>query len=302
MNNTTSYSALLLSNSDVQREFPQNKPSKFTTKLLEPWQLGDGWEACITDISYPMTWANQTQELSFQYRCFAIDGAQNQLFRVTIQPGYYHGPEKVVDLINEQIESQIVSAHLHSSALRFYYDAFNDVVKYQTNGTCVLFYVPRQRSLMAHLGIAPDERADLIGQIQGLVASDPNLLTKIQELLMSVGFNQDMILIFDGEKRYGAPSANKYKVFNYMHVYSDLVHYSNIGSTMAPHMGVVAVNEAKFGSQVVTIFPYQDWIPVNKTIVSTIEIKLANEFGEEIAFKYGSVAIRLKLRRKRMIV
>jgi hypothetical protein len=61
----------------------------------------------------------------------------------------------------------------------------------------------------------------------------------------------------------------------------------------------VPINDTSFGSIATYVFTTHDWVAVNKQVVNSINMQLYNEYGQPINFRYGTVSIRLKLRRKR---
>jgi hypothetical protein len=87
--------------------------------------------------------------------------------------------------------------------------------------------------------------------------------------------------------------------FNTIYVYSDVIKYQIVGDIQAPLIGTVPV-QGKRGEQVYWSFSPAYYIPINKTAISTIELRLCNETGDLVPFDEGSdVLCKMHFRRRR---
>ena len=84
-------------------------------------------------------------------------------------------------------------------------------------------------------------------------------------------------------------------------VYSDIVKETLIGDTMANILGIVTIPETK-ERQVVQTYVNPHFVPVNKNMVSVIQVLLTDSTGEPVKFQYGNVYVKLKFRKRRSIL
>ena len=98
MSSSTQFYVTLPSNASLSL-YPDNTLSSYTTRLVDQINLTGNWEVAITEIHYPFSWYNVTDDNnSFAY-------SSNGRFQVygKIKPGYYSSIEEVVRGITEKL-------------------------------------------------------------------------------------------------------------------------------------------------------------------------------------------------------
>ena len=98
MSSSTQFYVTLPSNASLSL-YPNNTLSSYTTRLVDQINLMGNWEVAITEIHYPFSWYNITDDNnSFAY-------SSNGRFPVygKIKPGYYSSIEEVVQGITEKL-------------------------------------------------------------------------------------------------------------------------------------------------------------------------------------------------------
>ena len=75
--------------------FPDNKTSKFVTKLSRTLQLDEEWEVGLAEIDYPHTWYN-IREGKNSVEIYVPD---KWFQEISIQPGYYEKEQDVIDAL-----------------------------------------------------------------------------------------------------------------------------------------------------------------------------------------------------------
>ena len=303
MTQPDSFSADLMSNSDVYHEYPQNKPAHFVSKLMETLPVGEGWEACITHISFPATWMNLKRTASFTI--YDIDDTTIVPETISLPPDNYGGAKAAVAKINVQLREYCVRKRTHACKLEMIYDNLRGTVSITAHSLNLMLIASFEEDLMFELGFEADNVETLMTKSgQYVIRRTEYTEEQMRELNTNMvrytenwKKDKNIYALLNKDKVIGK-MPNGFKVFNQMHVYSDLVKWSNIGSTMAPHMGMVPISDMTFGNEVVSVLYPLDWKPLAKNNISTIEIRLANEFGEDVAFNYGTVMVAVKFRRK----
>ena len=80
-----------------------------------------------------------------------------------------------------------------------------------------------------------------------------------------------------------------------LYVYTDLVEEQVIGDTRAPLLRIVPV-EGKHGDFVTKTYERPQYVPVEKTLIDSIQIDLRDDIGHKIHFEGGKVVITLHFR------
>lgn len=80
-------------------------------------------------------------------------------------------------------------------------------------------------------------------------------------------------------------------------VYCDLVQPIRVGNTTSPLLRPIAFNAHKYGEMVHTHFFNPMYIPINKSFIDTIEVRLCDASGEVIAFVEGLTTLILHFKR-----
>ena len=292
-------SILLISNAPCTDKFPLNKPSNFTTPLLEPLQLGEGWEVCIVSIYYPVTWFNVKQDYEINYLTLNNEDAPIKHEKLSLPMGNYKSREQIVDVLVERMNKKIqrgvpnseiiISNDLHRSKLTFGVDLAEIYIVGEK--TQDLFNFLGFKSIPTR-GMMNDTAYRTLSSMahQNLDPLRERLAPNMNEYLLSP--NSDLETTLECQL----------KTSNLMMVYTDMIQYTMIGNTAAPLLGVVPIRDAEYGTTVQYVFNAPQWLPLNKSTVDTINIRLCDEYGAELQFASGTVMVQLMLRRKRSIL
>lgn len=84
-----------------------------------------------------------------------------------------------------------------------------------------------------------------------------------------------------------------------IYVYSDLVSETFVGNQYVPLLRTVPVNKENQDKYVTVSFQALRYLPLSRNFIEQIEIKLADEYGQNIRFEWGKVAITLHLRQRK---
>jgi hypothetical protein len=101
---------------------------------------------------------------------------------------------------------------------------------------------------------------------------------------------------FHHDQRTGTPRLDDMRA---LYVYSDCVQNQRIGDTSAPLLQVVPIVEGAPGREMYMRYDKPDFLPVSKTNISALEIKIADAFGKPIPFpddENSVVTVRLIFR------
>lgn len=94
-------------------------------------------------------------------------------------------------------------------------------------------------------------------------------------------------------------AADVFAGFRQLYIYCDLVDLSSVGDGIVPLLRTVEVPTGKkFGNQVDLEPKTKIYIPLNKSIVDTIEIDIRDDTGQPLSFEFGRVTVTLHFRRR----
>ena len=91
------------------------------------------------------------------------------------------------------------------------------------------------------------------------------------------------------------------RFFHQMFIEADIIRDINIGTTRAPIMSSIQVDHVKHGMAHMYSFPVETWLPVNRTHIDTIRIKILDQDRNEITFNSGVVIVRICLRTRSIL-
>ena len=299
----------LPSNSSM-RFYPKNTPSNYTTKLSSTHNFEGEWEAALMEIQYPHNWMNlkddvyvtilirpmlekksigmdkMTESCRFWTETYkgkvdkaayaaAIEIAEKSDFKalatiIRISAGYYDSPESFVARTNEALNVLFETPGLGlieelktlSAALE--YDKFSKLVRFRNSRISYLAFLTTNPYFIRFLGLEnPSE--DKISYTVPLRKEARARVDKITAL----------------------------------YIYSDITKYQIVGDTLAPLMGVCPVSGSD-GDQQHYVFKPPFYIPINTQSITSLNLRINDQYGEEIPFDpSGQVICRIILRRRR---
>ena len=104
-------------------------------------------------------------------------------------------------------------------------------------------------------------------------------------------------------KKYYAIQTSKPVIFPPMssniYVYSDVVSETYVGHQYVPLLRTVPIKKENQNKYVTESFEQLRYMPLARNFIEQIEIRLADEYGENIRFEWGKVVITLHFRRKK---
>ena len=292
-------SILLISNAPCTDKYPLNKPSNFTTPLLEPLQLGEGWEVCIVSIYYPVTWFNVAQDYEVNYTTLNNEEAPIKHEKLSLPMGNYKSREEIIDVLVERMNKKIQRVVPNSEVI-ISNDKYRSKLTLGVDLAEIYLVGEKKNDLLNFLGFKSIPSRGLMNDVayQTLSAMAHEKLDPLREKLIP-DTNE---YILSPESDLVTTLECQLKTSNLMMVYTDMIQYTMIGNTAAPLLGVVPIREAEYGTTVQYVFNAPQWVPLNKSTVDTINIKLYDEYGCELQFASGTVMVQLMLRRKRSIL
>lgn len=296
--------------SDVSR----NRLNRYWTHLRHPIRLDGSWEVALTDISYTLSWFN-VQDTEVSVCTFgslgdkslpSLDSGEMSADRtsvtktVTCQGSCDHDSSRI-----ESVDSSSLVLYSFKVPAGFYTldEMVNTVNEYilinnSNNGDA---------SKAPHLVLASNRRIYSITGKRSVGDINADTFIQMHEPLASLmGFDwveNNVFTAFDTKhgRRYkhmfpNFPDARgaRYALF----VYSDIIKTVNVGDHQANLLRIVHIpDKGSFGQQVDVSFSKPEYKPLATSEISTIEMYIKDESGEDVAFEFGRTIATLHFRR-----
>ena len=310
MNTENEFQLTLPSNASITFS-PDNKHANYTTTLPSPISLEGEWEVALIDIQYPHNWMNITKDIyliilietsnkdkgfrttlstvlfnyksKYEEECIElrkqlwsnkkVDDNDVLLLYARLPKGYYANVGDLITTLNEEIQDSINGVAAFASN-REQTKEVNLVYRYNQ--------IERRVQLFQTGMVGPPEIICLDKQVKSLLEqASPTLPDKKQIL------TREKLLLNT------IPS---------IYIYSDIIKYQFVGDAKVPLLGVLPVQGVD-GEQQYWSFNPPYYIPVSMSTLSSVNIHLADDKGDEIPFfGDGKVVARLHFRRVRGIL
>jgi len=311
MNTESEFQLTLPSNASITFS-PDNKPANYTTTLPSPISLEGEWEVALIDIQYPHNWMNIPKDV---YILFIFDTTKKETsFRDTL----------IGVLSDYRIK--------YEKALLEEFKLMPDKGRKLTNKELFLLVARIPKGYYANVG---ELITTLNQEIQDSFSGRPeweahrtatrevNLLYRFNTIELSVqGYQTGMvalpeIICLDKQVKSLLEQANPtlgdktqirtrgkllLNTIPSIYIYSDIIKYQFVGDVKVPLLGVLPVQGVD-GEQQYWSFNPPYYIPVSMSTLSSVNIHLADDKGDEIPFiGDGKVVARLHFRRVRGIL
>ena len=252
-------------------DFPDNSPQSFKCRLKHAHKLRGKWEVALASITFPHTWFNISSGRN-EFRLY-VDGFG---YDCEVPPGYYKGPLQLINAMNDAMNKAMPE--------------ITTGVKTEASTTQSVIEIKHSRltGKIAILVLSHEEN------ITGLKITRPSLISEV----LGLGAIAEIV---GPTLQYGVPGAlpgsnvSDVNTIKKLFVYTDLIEYSAVGNDMVPLLRTVKVG-GSHGDLVEKEFVDKYYIPLIMDEFDTIEIKLADNAGQPIAFQGGEVVIVLHFR------
>ena len=259
--------------------FPNNTISSFTVDLAKPIELDGQWMVGLCEIIYPRTWYIVPQEDAF----IQIDDQLHTSASYTSIGSYSNNNSTLYTVPQDD-------PHTHMNKLK------DDPYTFQVIGKGGYFY-DRPRDLADQLG-------PVLRKYDSTASVSFNNVTKHFEFKGSGQYkirthaplsyvmgmkNEEWWTLSNRMAPYPVDlNAGIYNLF----VYSDLIHFQQVGDSYAPLLRVVDV-KGSFGDVVNIRYHTVHYLPVSKGYIKSIQVEIKSDRNRCIDFVYGKTMLKL---------
>ena len=180
------------------------------------------------------------------------------LHKVTLTQGYYKTTQHLIDTLNKALETK------KNSGFSF---AFNEHINR------VICTYNKQSS----------------GETQRRVCLSPTLAWVL-------GFDTETEFSVLTSKEGKYPPDLRRGIYSF-YVYCDLCAEVCVGDSLVPLLRTVSYNGTSYGEHITVLYNNPIYVPLNKHYISTIEVKICDDNGQEVPFVEGKTVLTLHFRK-----
>lgn len=256
-------------------DFPHNTPSKYKTRFPKTYILDKPYEVALATLSYPVTYYNvvaRRNGFTVKYK--------NTLYAFTVPPGLYTNEKDVIESINSILQTYDKE---HNTRL---HDAVEFIFTQESGRVTLNMALGDNYPNSVHF-----KQPSLLGEILGFPRSTIGATTTNLQRGRKRA-STDMGILPQKRVRSGIVDI---KSIRQIYVYCDLVKHSYVGTHSVPLLRTLTAG-GSFGKTVEKEFYVKQYIPLNVSEFSTVEINLTDSEGVPIGFDSGEVIAVLHFR------
>ena len=279
---------------------PNNKASRYITRLCKDLQLCGDWEVAIIDVQHPTNISNVPSDvvIGFMVQLGTAVNVDSTNDKYAPFPPFIKEMEGIILLTvdkNQRASWQLRCCFL----IRTRFNSVEDLCEHICNVYKTVYSGCTRQDGKAFplLQYQYDQRRKMVeftlygAQKFELASSSDEIFT----LLGLPAIESDSMLAYRCVQPVRSTKAPSLRVTRSMYIYTDIAKYQMIGNTQAPLLGVLPITDEGYYACNPAYY-----IPLNKAVISTIEIFVYDDRGEEIMFIEGSkIIVRLHFRRMR---
>ena len=238
--------------------FPDNTLTHFKTQLAVPLHLEGSWVCGLSEIFFPRTWPNITEESQITIRgkhTLDLDAlAEDIVFTFGLPTGYYQTEQDLVGTLNDNIG-------------RYFQDKDEPHVKFDF----------MKRAQRIQVKIKHDASVTLQGPVATILGFQPD-----QEIVESMVAPRG----FD-------PAAG----MNAIYIYSNLIQPQLVGDVHVPLLRIVPVLRDS-GSLMYHQYDKPHYHALSCKSFQVVEIDIRDDKGRPVSFERGHVVVTLHFKRQ----
>lgn len=282
-------------------EFKNNRTTNFTTRLKAPKHFSSLYEVALVEIIYNQTWKVDLGKIIIhhrdtmkEYTLAAIDGETYP---------------SLIDRINIILRDNFIDEE-YARRRDIFYNLSNDKEKYDklikldgmgefTESENNVILIPISNAISKDERIVSDIKKK--NKMPKIILHDSRLHFLLPRG-MKISFYGRIKSVFnlsdfkyDNNNTSDIIANNHLESVQSLYIYSDIIEYQLVGDEYAPLLRNVVVSQ-NYSHPVAINYDNPHYLPVNKSIISTINIDIRDDTGKEINFIQGKVEVKLHFR------
>ena len=259
-----------------------NKTGDYTVRLPYQINLPGEWQCALTDILYPFSWTSisntrDRNDYTAAENCLYIIANNGKMYKVFVQPDHYDDVEVLCDEIMKSIFETIMVSEEEDNQYRNMKKG-NAIVA--VGQLCYFSFESDIRRASVVL------KTDIIREI---------ILSK--RLQYMLGMETAFLKNKENIAKYPPALSGTEALW----VYCDIIENQVIGNTTGQLLKIVHV-EGEFGKYIEKSFTNPHYLPILSKKIDQIKISIRERSGKVTPFQFGSVVIKLHIKRKRFLI
>lgn len=257
--------------SNASMEFyPDNKTTRFTTRLPRECKLPGEWVAGLQEIQFPQTFSH-----------IPADPGKNYVELYMQKPGAKADSPPKITVSRSSIKSGV-------------YRNIQDLLTEINTTSAVATHLKFEFDIAGHVTVT---------QVCNCEKTEHSFaMSKVFRAIMGFDVVEEWVKIMVDPRhalRSPHPASLSNALPRVLFVYTDLCESQITGDVQTPLLRVVPIDidRYEYGSMRLRTFSPPKYMPLLKTSFDTIEIDIRNELGEPILFDHGTLAVTLHFKR-----
>ena len=268
-----------------------NTISDFTTQLHIPISLSGPYEVALVEFSYDHYWTINIGKLFYYYNSgevYSIDiihtdgepleklfkSLNHQINLLLIQHEIKKMSEQNPQMPNNQIKNKVLENFMKK---KIFHDEDNDKLV-EKNSVPLIRFNSESNEIICNT-INENDNFKITGHLADLLnLSNISINSKSPPIKITEKFSKGLFII------------------NSLYIYTDIISYQYVGDTLSPLLRNVIIPSTRSFLTESVIYNSPHYVPVNKTHIDTINIKIKDEQGNNIRFERGKSIVKLHFR------
>lgn len=260
-----------------------NTISNFTTQLHLPITLNGPYEVALVEFSYDHYWKVDIGQLKYYH-------SDNVVFELDVEHQDGDTIESLMSKINEELNMAVIQHETQKLT------ELNINVDQSEMRTRVVKKLKKKNSINNLSDTFPFLTFNSrLHQLEIKTISDSDQLRFEGPITHLLGLDF-MLNSLNTPIKIDRKYENGIYIINNLYVYSDIIKYQYIGDTLSPLLRTINIQSNKVLSTESVIYDSPHYIPVNKSSIDTINIKIKDELGNNIKFERGKSIVKLHFR------
>lgn len=270
------------------KDYMENKTSYYLTSFPKPMELNkNGWEVAVVELSYPHTWYNINETISY-INCTKYDPDDG--VQVTFPPGHYTGYT-----LAERLNYSLTEFDMRSN---FTYEAGGNKIRLE------LFpdegiELPKRLAVMMGWWTDNEFVYRRRGRQPHVSSSvNPNIRDIFPEIT-DEDIRETTTPVYYSERYYADQCMDLNYSTHHLYIYCNLIGEIMVGDIYAKLMRTVTTRSENYGQYVTNTFTSPHYLPLASSFENHVEISIRNDGGTLVPFESGKVIVTLHFRKRK---
>lgn len=292
--NQTDFSVVLPSNSSM-KIFPDNTTTSFSVRLPRAIELHDKWQVGLSEIQVPCTTLHLRHDDTEIYYTYENENVNEESGREKFH--FQHGVYKSIKNLIDSINTSLRIYHNNQQVTVLFYEEQGGFVTMRIHSKsikCIFTPIVKRILGFEHGFEVPESKNSEFIEFVGLQPATLAHGTPDQ-LYLPESENSEFIE-FVGRQ----PATLAHAIPDQLYVYTNICVPCIVGDTHAPLLRIVNldVNNYNYGSTIVKKYSPINYIPIISNHFQIIDIDVRDQFGQPVAFEFGTLTVTLHFRRE----